>query len=78
VSPMRTGLNKPTTWDDVEALILELFEVEGLSGISPEAYARRCIELRLAEAHERRHQVGKEADAVGDRRWGIRTSKPIA
>jgi hypothetical protein len=75
MTPMRTGLHKPTTWEDVEALILELLELEGLDGISPQAYARRCIEARLAEAHERRHQAiqGEE-----DRTRGIRRSEPIA
>ena len=73
---MRTGLYKPTTWEDVEPLILELFELEGLSGISPQAYSSRCIEARLAEAYERRHQAIQEAE---DRKRGIRRrSKPIA
>jgi hypothetical protein len=51
---LRTGLYRPTTWDEVEKLVLELLEREGLGGISPQAYARRLVEAKLADAHERR------------------------
>jgi hypothetical protein len=75
---MRAGLHKPTTWDDVEVLILELFELEGLGDISPQAYARRCIEARLAEAHERRHQAADDAEATQGRHRRMTRSKQIA
>jgi hypothetical protein len=54
VTIMRTGLRRRTTWSDVEALTVELLKLEDLGRITPQAYVRRCIEARLAEAHARR------------------------
>ncbi len=48
-------MHKPTTWEEVEALTLELLALEHLGRTSPQAYVKSCIEERLAEAHERRH-----------------------
>jgi len=57
MSPL--GLRKSATWEDVEALVRELFELEDMRGISPEAYARRCIEEQIADAHMRRQLTGE-------------------
>ena len=67
---MRIGLGKAATWADVEALTQELLELESVRGVSPEAYARRCIEARLAEAHDRRHLAALTASP--QRRFRIR------
>jgi hypothetical protein len=49
------GLAKRASWDDVEALVRQLMALEGIGNVSPSAYARRCVEERLAELHGQRH-----------------------
>jgi len=64
---MHFGMNRPTTWEEVESLTRELLALEDMGRVSPQSYVRSFIEARLAEAHARRHweALGRETASTG-------------